>query len=160
MFQRGACTRKYSVLIDISPLLCLRVRIGLFMVFFVTVPFLVFPWRLRILAIVEITGTPLRTLQTSEGRQNLSCNEKQGIGVKKAGGRKAAEEYQYNVKFVCQILHHILNYSYAVPLNKGGFWGLCFSGVITSTSSVQVYNPLAPFPKGDSLCHTSYNPYE
>src|SRR3989339_1010971 len=36
------------------------------------------------------------------------------------------------------------------PLKKGDSGGCVFSGLF--------YNPLAPFPKGDSLCHTSYNP--
>jgi len=42
------------------------------------------------------------------------------------------------------------NSPFKSPLTKGDSGGCVFSGLF--------YNPLAPFSKGDSLCHTSYNP--
>src|SRR3989339_1000369 len=74
---------------------------------------------------------------------------------------------RFTRKGVLQVVHRRhgvspfpLSYSYAVPLNKGGFRGLCvFRGYFTTPVL-----PLYPPPegdrgrKGDSLCHTSYNP--
>src|SRR3972149_8642184 len=58
------------------------------------------------------------------------------------------------------MFHYLLkpkNYLFQVipfksPLAKGDSGGCVFSGLF--------YNPLAPFSKGDSLCHTSYNPHK
>jgi len=59
--------------------------------------------------------------------------------------------------------------SFKSPLRKGDSGGCVFSGLFPFSRG-QVYNPLAPFikgdfegnpfSKGDSLCHTSYNPHK
>jgi len=41
-----------------------------------------------------------------------------------------------------------LNYSYAVPLNKGGFRGLCFSVAIPHFHEDKLTTPLPPFLRG------------